>query len=966
MKKILVSFATLAVISSSIMTTTAWVKNKQHIQTKDPDHQLSRDASYSDLDFGNFQSVMHPFSFQKLDPTIADVNYNLYSSQSDVYSAIAVYLDQRLLVYFARWGFVPDNTILEDNINENSLGTNFNIIDQNTGKEWVPPTLQSGQYECYNLELVNLLSHTSFTFSLNYCDFDLNDIIKPINATPNVNNISDSVYSGDASHIFSWNNNPQPYTTFNLSSYLQNINQNATWPNPIDDPDRDYLLKIDNYFMNSITWRWNSDLSIGYNERLFPGEGWETTCQLFDNSDQGGYNSQINYQMDKNDKGHNGIVKPVSPPLKGGGVWSNKWESNTLAENRGNQNGSLQEYEGDRGWAATSEMYNVWNMNGDTHHEESSDWDQDIQDLLYIDQFWTGSSNNEINFAPFIGGFSNIDEWPYGQFPWDLQWNFQTTEMETSYKDVFSQASAYQVTGLEDYSTFMTYKDPNKILKNYSVPLDSSNGINEIYDLYDSAQTVTFNSNYLTSASVDYQSVALDKPYTINQGSHVVDVRFNDPQIAKEYAGNYNEGALEFHMDIQNDYDFSQGVDASTLNKTNEVDSYGDTIYNVDVYMKGKSASQLSKYINPGGQKDRKPVFKVLSSPLFIKNPPWQNVLNSGENLADGIAQYGNTISDKKQGQDTDLNNFLSGYDPISADQSILGWGGEEESSSYRTGLTNRMNAIDGSESQYLKGIMFHFVVSWDGGAWHCQNFDKRETIGTQYLNAYNAIVEPQLINPVKAITPSTPKESALTPSNPSGAQQIANELKGKVIVLDPKYWVGKDIKNYKEQLDNVLVAEHILTKDEVQYVSWGDLTLKKGMGTCKCDFTVTKDGHTVVDHDTEIQFNTRALFHWLNVGFEQGIMKEEEGELQYIGATPPYGSIDTSNPTVMQNLVSSIWKDPAIVHGYYNSDFFKEYSRYISFDKTKLTNGGKIMMHIKVGSYTKDYQIKVWWRTAS
>ena len=169
MKKILISFATLAVVSSSIMTTTAWVKNKQHIQTKDPNHELGRDSSYSDLDFGNFQSVMHPFSFQQLDPTIADVNVN-YSGptipKGVTYYNIAKQLDQRLSNYYSQFGIA--SSTLEDNINADLLGTNFNIIDQSTGLEWVPPTLQYGQYECYNLELVNLLSHTSFTFSLNY------------------------------------------------------------------------------------------------------------------------------------------------------------------------------------------------------------------------------------------------------------------------------------------------------------------------------------------------------------------------------------------------------------------------------------------------------------------------------------------------------------------------------------------------------------------------------------------------------------------------------------------------------------------------------------------------------------------------------------------------------------------------------------------------------------------------------
>ena len=473
MKKILVSFATLAVISSSIMTTTAWVKNKQYIQTKDPDHELGRDSSYNDLDFGNFQSVMHPFSFQKLDPTIADVNVN-FNKSDDLFHCIAEYLDQRLENYYSEFGI--SSSILQDSISDSTLGINFEVIDQSTGNPWAIPiinNLQSGQYECYNLELVNLLSHTSFTFSLNYCNFNLNKIINPINAVPNVDNVFDPISSdsdGGYSDFFPWNSS-QPYTTFDLSSYLVNVNSNATWPNSTEDKYYDYLLKIDNYFMNPITWKWNSSLKIHY----YGNSGYQyDTANLFDNSDQGGYNSQINYQIDQNSTDHYGLVKPVSPPLKAGGAWPRKWQANTLSQNNvhggsatGN-NGRIDEY-GDSGWASTAEMYNAWNMNGDTEHYESSDWGQNSQDMLYIDQFWSGSSNNEINLAPYIAGFSNTYDWPTGDSlagqssDWYLNWTFTTTEMDTSYKDLFTQASAYQVTGLEDYSTFMTYKNPNKM-----------------------------------------------------------------------------------------------------------------------------------------------------------------------------------------------------------------------------------------------------------------------------------------------------------------------------------------------------------------------------------------------------------------------------------------------------------------------------------------------------------------------
>ena len=51
------------------------------------------------------------------------------------------------------------------------------------------------------------------------------------------------------------------------------------------------------------------------------------------------------------------------------------------------------------------------------------------------------------------------------------------------------------------------------------------------------------------------------------------------------------------------------------------------------------------------------------------------------------------------------------------------------------------------------------------------------------------------------------------------------------------------------QQLANAIVAQNILTKDEVQYVSWGSLTINKLIAYPNCDFTVIKDGLTVVAH---------------------------------------------------------------------------------------------------------------------
>ena len=200
----------------------------------------------------------------------------------------------------------------------------------------------------------------------------------------------------------------------------------------------------------------------------------------------------------------------------------------------------------------------------------------------------------------------------------------------------------------------------------------------------------------------------------------------------------------------------------------------------------------------------------------------------------------------------------------------------------------------------------------------------------------------------------------------------IANKLQGKTIVLDPKFWVGKDIKNYKEQLDNAIVSQGILTKEEVQYVSWGDLSLNQARSYPNCDFTVNKDGEIAVAHnitlDVENQQN-KQTFNQINNLIEKDIIEGDADQLEYQGPdfenwdTPNF-HIDTNISKEMNDLINSVGLDWNIVKD--DPNFNKEYSKYISFDKTKMYPQQTITMHLRVGDYTKDYQVKIWWRSES
>lgn len=66
-----------------------------------------------------------------------------------------------------------------------------------------------------------------------------------------------------------------------------------------------------------------------------------------------------------------------------------------------------------------------------------------------------------------------------------------------------------------------------------------------------------------------------------------------------------------------------------------------------------------------------------------------------------------------------------------------------------------------------------------------------------------------------------------------------------KQIIWDvPIYWVGKDIKQYREQLVDIIVEQGGLSRSEFRYVKWKDTIIQgtpgyKNHGT----YIVRKDG---------------------------------------------------------------------------------------------------------------------------
>ena len=71
--------------------------------------------------------------------------------------------------------------------------------------------------------------------------------------------------------------------------------------------------------------------------------------------------------------------------------------------------------------------------------------------------------------------------------------------------------------------------------------------------------------------------------------------------------------------------------------------------------------------------------------------------------------------------------------------------------------------------------------------------------------------------------------------------QDIANKLNKQQVKLDPQVWMGRNLANYQQQLDQILVTEHILDKYEAPYVHWNSFVVSAAKYYWSCSFNVYK-----------------------------------------------------------------------------------------------------------------------------
>ena len=88
-------------------------------------------------------------------------------------------------------------------------------------------------------------------------------------------------------------------------------------------------------------------------------------------------------------------------------------------------------------------------------------------------------------------------------------------------------------------------------------------------------------------------------------------------------------------------------------------------------------------------------------------------------------------------------------------------------------------------------------------------------------------------------------------------AEDIAAKLWNQSIKIVPNFWVGKSIQDYQKEFNAAVVRDRILTQDEIQYVTWGNLNINlAGYFFNKLTFSVAKNGAvatgtSTIDADT-------------------------------------------------------------------------------------------------------------------
>ena len=419
-----------------------------------------------------------------------------------------------------------------------------------TDQRWQVPTKQDipeHNYYCYNLQLVNLYNHTSLTFACNVCHFNFS-----YKYTPHFQKDYGS-YKWDNGHILP---NHVAYVG------IQNLNHRST-------PSR-FFKKVFGYFIYShyvsFHYRFQYVENDHYHYLRYGSLG-----RFFDYSPSQIIDSPNNVHFSEED-----------------------W----LTE------------DGESGYFDRSKVHNlIWSKHFSvTHHPLfEDDWSACLEYALFANFYFTKYGNCVWVIAG--GAWKSTDHFPYegSSIYWEIYLSITNVEITPIYNyDTLMRKRGKRINtirGLTDYSRFLQLdRKPDYILTSE----------NELYWFYRSSVTFNFfNTDLINQVLMKKvneginQTLVLNHDYTLTKkaGCYQFLVTFHD--YPYEYYSYEGGKTIKLNIRIIPDYDFSQGLNAVTLNyfssryhhENYSPVTYSDNYWVVDIYLDRKTVRQFYHWL---------------------------------------------------------------------------------------------------------------------------------------------------------------------------------------------------------------------------------------------------------------------------------------------------------------------------------------------------------------------------------
>ena len=516
--------------------------------------------SWLGTDLRNLNGSLHHFDFTNLDPTVADININLGSyDYGDIYHEIGQKLDDLFLEWNMNISFSDHMSL--DKLDEEFLILNHDCFFSNskedpmtgehwkmTDQRWQAPTKQDipeDYYYCYNLQLVNLYNHTSLTFACNVCNF-VNKKYGPYN----FHNYGDYVW--DNGHILP-----------NNAVYFRIHNLNNSYITYKDS------RRVFEYFIDS------SAISFDYSFR-------------YENSKSGYHNP-----FDDSIALHHTFY------LNNDEIIHSPADVHFSSDDRLWEDGSS-------GYFDRNKVHHL--VDSDRWTSDRGSWKACFEWALFTHAYWTEWGG----YAWIIAGgaWKNVDRFPgeHSDIYWQINFYINNVYIGTQYdKSTFNNHHYLGHGGLTDYSHFLKIDSkPDYILTSE----------NELYWFYRSSVSFNFfNTDLIDQVIVKKaneglsQNLVLNHDYTLTKkaGCYQFLVTFPDFYHSMDYYGykGYNSAkTITFNIRIIPDYDFSQGLNAVTLNYISNGDgnyTYPAQLDNaywvVDIYLDRKTVRQFYHWL---------------------------------------------------------------------------------------------------------------------------------------------------------------------------------------------------------------------------------------------------------------------------------------------------------------------------------------------------------------------------------